>query len=691
MHIDARKLDPDSRKLIEDQLHAAHVYYNKLIELERWRIEQFREIRGRHVPGYNEAEARMEEVREAIEQARAEIQRQRQGARKRLKMPPELKERLDALKAERKALGATLKQMRETFGTPIKEANTALKQAVKERVGDGAGPRIIEKVRPEIRAEMLADERWAAAWRETTGLDAETLDKQKELRSKCGCSPGTYQLTERAADQAKGGGKKKKGESSKPKRRGPPRFRRWDGGGVVGVQLHDVSIGAVYGQLSNMLQIDPLPPSQWSTPSGRRHAYTVARVRLGSDGRAPVWASLPVLMHRAVPRDAVVTWAAIVVTKDGHRMRHELQLTVETNELRNKTERCGTVAIDLGWRTRPDGIRVGYAVDDTGREVELKVPASVADDIRYSERLQGHADRTFDTARAALRSLLAAGEPSIPAWVAEQCTHLQAWRSHNKLERLTVRWLRELSDDEQKELLGALSERAQKLRASGGDEWVTFEQFAAEGWPQERLVLAYLLLWRRRERHLGQWRTDQRRKAQNRRRDVYRCFAADVARRYERVVLEAFNLEAFATNAEPEDEKEDNERRLHRVRALAAPSTLVDALRNACGSTVVFVEPRNTTRECHRCGHVNEWKDQSILVQVCAGCGASWDQDANAARVMLGRLPERSGTEQDPGGARSGGQDATTEPSNGALAANEHHGKPSRSQTASQGNGIAAE
>jgi transposase len=54
---------------------------------------------------------------------------------------------------------------------------------------------------------------------------------------------------------------------------------------------------------------------------------------------------------------------------------------------------------------------------------------------------------------------------------------------------------------------------------------------------------------------------------------------------------------------------------------------------------VVKLDPVDTTRECFWCSHVNtEWEKPEERVQTCAACKRQWDQDHNAARILLKRF-----------------------------------------------------
>ena len=55
------------------------------------------------------------------------------------------------------------------------------------------------------------------------------------------------------------------------------------------------------------------------------------------------------------------------------------------------------------------------------------------------------------------------------------------------------------------------------------------------------------------------------------------------------------------------------------------------------GVPVVYVDPRNTSRECSRCGHAAKENRPSQAKFRCVSCGHETNADFNAARVIAGR------------------------------------------------------
>ena len=52
---------------------------------------------------------------------------------------------------------------------------------------------------------------------------------------------------------------------------------------------------------------------------------------------------------------------------------------------------------------------------------------------------------------------------------------------------------------------------------------------------------------------------------------------------------------------------------------------------------VVFVDAKNTSKKCHKCGHINEDLDVKTRDWICPKCGEKLDRDVNAAINILNR------------------------------------------------------
>ena len=64
------------------------------------------------------------------------------------------------------------------------------------------------------------------------------------------------------------------------------------------------------------------------------------------------------------------------------------------------------------------------------------------------------------------------------------------------------------------------------------------------------------------------------------------------------------------------------------------------------GVPVILVDPRNTSRECSKCGHIAKSNRKSQAEFLCRSCGFALNADLNAARVIAGRGVSSAQTER---------------------------------------------
>jgi len=276
----------------------------------------------------------------------------------------------------------------------------------------------------------------------------------------------------------------------------------------------------------------------------------------------------------------------------------------------------GAVAIDIGWRKIPEGMRVAYWRGEDGRHGELVLSNYDMAGLRKPSEIRSHRDHDLDEMRPTLVSWLTA-QPELPPWLKEATTHIGLWRSHKRFAHLAREW--------------------RMHRFAGDDD-----------------VYQMLEAWRRHDHHLWEYESGQRSGALNHRLDLYRCFAKELSERYEVVVLEEKFLSKVARR--PEAGVDEDEAKLPREqRQRAAVSELCIALRNAfCrDGDAVAVEAAGTTITCHICGALLDGDAADAVVQHCIA-GHVWDQDHNACHNLLTRYRERPSPEKNTGTARKG-------------------------------------
>ncbi len=186
----------------------------------------------------------------------------------------------------------------------------------------------------------------------------------------------------------------------------------------------------------------------------------------------------------------------------------------------------------------------------------------------------------------------------------------------------------------------------------------------SEGEGKRFLVLARRLARqqkdsRRRGATLNQMAT-LRRKLDNRRTDWVEQTTTALSRRYDLVAVEALNTRGMVRRPAPQPDPENEGQFL--PNGAAAKSGLNKAIlasqwgkiaeRLSHKTNVEKVNPKNTSRECHECGHISANNRESQAVFECEKCGHMAHADINAAKNILERYLAKTQPE-DISGARA--------------------------------------
>lgn len=559
-------------ELVRDQLHLARQYRNAIVEVERGRRDAANEVIREYYPRLLELDAEIEALDQQVADLRAAQKRDNVRARRRDPDPQraatirEMLARIKALRAEHKALRV------QSYGQKGKpEADPP----VPEIPGD-----------PAVRAAL-------------DGLEATTRERLKALRSEYSAliGWGTRNSVESGLRSIRSGP--------------PPSFagRNWSGKLAVQLQV-DRGRGIesptwddlVHGRRSHASQVriepTPLPPN--ATPGGRRSKRPVwlLHMRIASEGRGPVWATIPFTLHRPIPADGRIKWIYLVHRRVATHDEWSVQFVVarETWNRADTVTAAGVAAVNLGWRTLDDGsLRVAYAVGGDGHREELVLPADDLSRWTHADSLQSIRDREFELVRAALVRWLATAD--VPDWMREATETLPQWRSEARLAGLVIRWRGERFD---------------------GDADI-FERVEA---------------WRKQDKHLYDWLAAQRAKAMRWRDDLYRRFAARLRWRYERIVLDDTDWKALRKKKPAESETEPEALNTRRRAAIASPGRLREIIEHGHPQTERLSAAR-ITQTCHYCGVADEDLDRSQRSVRCRACGEQADQDLRAAHNLL--------------------------------------------------------
>jgi Putative transposase DNA-binding domain len=612
----------EERERILDQISCAHRYRNALVEIERARRAALRALYAEQAPDFAALLGSAEQADADVIQCVQDIRRTRAKARKRAETTEQkaaLKEARDRARVARAKLRDRRRELKEA---PAIIAGT-----------DEISERALEKGREARAASGLANRGpHYGAW-------------------------GTYQLVEDAAKASfKDTPLYSKDDDVTPN---DPQFVRRTGEGAVSVQIQGgATLEQVLSGEHKQLRIKPPDERAWiKPPRGCLGAPTLANMRVdaeppcGSDksrtaeGQLLGWADRRRLarqgelalclgtdeegtriygrwrldMHRPLPKGAVIKRATVSRGILGPHDRWTLELTVDAPPSKTiAAVKGGAVSIDIGWRKRPDGrLRVAAWANERGERGEFCLESVEREALQQSSVIRGERDHQFDMTILRLTQWIDA-QPTTPEWLTEARRVMRLWRAAAKLVRLRNTW------------------RENRL-------------------PNDEIVYEALHAWAEDDWH--RWRREglRREQALRRRLDKYRVFAAELARDYDEIVIEQFDLRRVAERAPVDGAAENEEARSNRV--LANTSSLRSCIVNAGrrrGRLVAAIPAVNTTRQCPTCGLV-EKRDSAKSITLACECGAVWDQDTEgAAPVLLARWRERPGDAKMLWGARDG-------------------------------------
>jgi hypothetical protein len=563
----------EGAELVNQQMELARRYRNALVRVERRRRERVETALRTLSPDLARIEASIDAANASLTEARASIDHASALARKKV-YPPGTAEAASMAVLELRGLYKERKAVRkDLFASPAWKPVREKPVRKKKPVGETLGEKIDEWA--VIQGKRL----YAAAGR-------------------MGLFWGTRLFV--------GGTVERTGP--------PPQFSRWDGGGHLAVQVqHGISAAEAFSGQDTRIQVEPLPFGETEDFIGPRLSKaamkrTRIRFRVGSDSSGgPVFAVVPVVLHRPIPWDAQIKWVHLIRRRIATHCEWRVQFALSRAIGWDKPDRAaeGMVSIDVGWRVtgddgktpRPDGsMRVAYWKGSDGAMGELTLPADWMTQMRKTEDIQSIRDKEcFNPARDRLAEwLLTAAD--VPAWLRERAETLSQWKSQARLAALVIRW---------------------RDNRFGGDREI-FEAIEA---------------WRKRDKHLLEYEGNLRDQLQRRREDIYRNFAAQMRRKYCTAKVEKLDLRDFHELPEAEDAPADGALKEH-VRD-ACLSTLFRCIKESMTETVK-VSARNTTATCQVCGSLETW-NHKILRHTCTVCGAEWDQDENGA-VNIGRL-----------------------------------------------------
>jgi 5-methylcytosine-specific restriction endonuclease McrA len=387
-----------------------------------------------------------------------------------------------------------------------------------------------------------------------------------------------------------------------------------------------------------------LPERTVRTSEAHDRDYRLLHIRVDSDeSRKPVFATIPFTYDRQIPSDAVIKAVAVKVERVGAHRVWTINFTCELprshvhvrrdEEKRGMPDVCGNgvVAIDVGWRQVPQGIRVAIAWGSDGHSHELVLPMEWVAKMRFVESIRSIKDGILLRALAAVSALRHDDLIAKPEWFLTMTATISHWRGAGRLVRLVRHW---------------------GENRFGGDADV----FDGLVWWGEQTPDAHwrqgLVGWLHQDKHLWDYASGRATRQINARDNLYRMWALYLARTYDTVVFEDFDLRDVLRAADQTNETAARNRTLASVSDLRTIISQAFVRLGGCGHETV--DAAQSTHECAECHHVDTFDSAAMIHHACSSCGVVWDQDENAAKILLARYCDQFGDDQTPPPARAG-------------------------------------
>lgn len=429
---------------------------------------------------------------------------------------------------------------------------------------------------------------------ETRAAELARREKVKLARQLSGLWWGNYNAVVDAFEQAR--------RTASKSGRGV-KHRHHDGSGRFVNQIQGGAPPEDFTDGKNIqVKVAPLAADAW-THGRRGERRRLQRTHL----QATVWVrdgvrryvTWPMIMHRPIPSDCLVK--EVVVTRQRSAGRWVWAAIFFCTRVRAPREESSggarIAAVDLGWRSMPDGIRVATILRNDGASKIVQLPRKFVDDFSHVDELRV---RLYDHRRKGLdllRSVDLRDAPSALAVQIESAAHAPAT------------------------LAGNFSDLLRAWRESS--------------WRPD--IHDQLLIWRREERKLYLWEANLRKKIIGRRTHFYQMAARDIACFADIILLNKLALEEMIRSASREIRNNFYPRAANWYRLLAAQSDLTHWIAHQCAKSetrlrsVAYKGPP----PCPSCGSDSRATRADVLHQTCGQCGTTWDQDLATCEAII--------------------------------------------------------
>lgn len=588
-------------EMVDAQMQAAHRYRNKLCELELTKRAAAEATVRRLSPEYAAAAEIVDQAEARVDAAYESIKAASRKARRRVPATPEQEQELADAKANRSDAIAAAKELKALAYEELKRLQAPYLEQAKRTVSERG-----EKLTPTAEKRAVRDEYLRLLV--DAGIDAGQAAHERDTklaRANCGCFWCTYLTVEDAASKFHVGT--------------PPRFAAWTGDGTIAVQLQGgLSVDDAMSRKDTRLQLhvpnqEELSVKGWSR--GLRARGSV-KMRIDSDGRAPVWTECPVVWHRPLPTNGVIKWAYLHRRIRGAKTEWQLRLAVEFESTEQQSPSAGVCAVHPGHRLIKGDIRVATLAATSfppallsdpelsrhlvrqGDVVEVMLPHDHIFRREKANSISAYRDDLMNRRAPRLVKWLANHADILPEWLRAKCEHIGKWQSQQRFVDLCDKWY---------------------ANRFAGDE----------------LAFGLFHRWRRRDIHLHDYEFNLVRKSSAWRDQLYRVLSRRLSEHYAAVILPKIDWKSLRQKNAPDEEiTQVNRQRM--IAGIASPGMLGEKIAEKCAGRLITVPGSKITMACATCGQEDKW-NRANRYHHCSKCGDQYDQDHNAARNELAR------------------------------------------------------
>lgn len=559
--------DENDHELVLSQLLKAHNYYNKLIEIEQNRRQEYRSLMDKQGE-VKEKKEKIENLKKEKKSMHEQIRNNNSKNRKRENYP-EYKKRI--------------KEINEKIKT-LNEEKKNIEKYRKDEITKTEIDKINKKAKENIR----------------------NIRKYGPSNEESPPYPGTYLLVEDSAESAT----KKKGA--------PPKFKSLPEKdpkcveGRIGVQIqNNFTFKEILEGKSNYVKIQN-PTQRYSKKFGHytNKEYSNASIRVGSkdkkgnaskNGRTPIWVTFPVKFHRLPPESAYVKWVWFQRKKIADQFIYELCLSLESENFfpkknNKKNDNKNIVGVDIGWRQLSNGdIRIAYCSDDQ----ELTLTKDEVRKLLHPDELQSIRDNNFNEAIKCLIDQF--GEKKLKEEGAE---NIQQWKSPRRLIKFAKKW---------KNAPSWLTNKKELRKVKGKQRWIRTDYFTKEN---------HLYQWQTFEKNKAISYIEEKYRK-------FACNLAEQYDKITIENFDMARLKQ-KSRPEDNKQLGNKARHMGYITAPAKFWKALYLVSPKRGCEIIEIPSYHTSKDCNQCGFTQQ-NLNSKLKYNCESCGAEWDRDKNAA------------------------------------------------------------